>query len=193
MKIQEKISYILIAFLSYQQYFKPYVQNQPNLNYKILFTPGDNCTQEIVNEISSAKKEILIQAFAFTCDKIKEALIKSAKKKVKITILIDKRFAYKNIIQELIENGINAYVDLVSGIAHNKIIIIDKKKIITGSFNFTHAAQHKNTENCVFINDEKITKKFIENFEKRLNSKRIKKIHPTIVFDENNQIDQEFC
>ena len=36
-------------------------------------------------------------------------------------------------------------------IAHNKIMIIDQATIITGSFNFTKAAEEKNAENMLVI------------------------------------------
>ena len=38
-------------------------------------------------------------------------------------------------------NGIPAYIDGDHAIAHNKTMIIDKKNVITGSFNFTKAAE----------------------------------------------------
>lgn len=37
------------------------------------------------------------------------------------------------------------------GIAHNKVMIIDQKKVITSSFNFTNAADNRNAENG-FVN-----------------------------------------
>jgi phosphatidylserine/phosphatidylglycerophosphate/cardiolipin synthase-like enzyme len=39
----------------------------------------------------------------------------------------------------------------IGGIAHNKIIIIDSETVITGSFNFTKAAEEKNAENLLII------------------------------------------
>ena len=46
-------------------------------------------------------------------------------------------------------NGIQTWKDYRPAIAHNKIIIIDVAKLITGSFNFTKAAQLRNGENLV--------------------------------------------
>ena len=39
---------------------------------------------------------------------------------------------------------IPTYIDAEHAIAHNKIIIIDRSVVITGSFNFTKAAEEKN-------------------------------------------------
>ena len=43
-------------------------------------------------------------------------------------------------------------------IAHNKIIVIDGKTVITGSFNFTKAAEEKNAENLLIIKSTELAK-----------------------------------
>jgi len=40
----------------------------------------------------------------------------------------------------------DAKIDHEHAIAHNKIIIIDKRVVITGSYNFTNQAEHENAE-----------------------------------------------
>ncbi len=47
--------------------------------------------------------------------------------------------------------GISTYIDSEHAIAHNKIIIIDKETVITGSFNFSKATEEKNAENLLSI------------------------------------------
>jgi phosphatidylserine/phosphatidylglycerophosphate/cardiolipin synthase-like enzyme len=61
--------------------------------------------------------------------------------------------------------GIPVFIDSKHPIAHNKIMIIDKKIIITGSFNFTKAAE-KNAENILIINSEEIANIYLENWMK---------------------------
>ncbi len=39
--------------------------------------------------------------------------------------------------------GVSTFIDAQHAIAHNKIMIIDKETVITGSFNFTKAAEDK--------------------------------------------------
>jgi phosphatidylserine/phosphatidylglycerophosphate/cardiolipin synthase-like enzyme len=51
----------------------------------------------------------------------------------------------------LANNQIPTYIDAAHAIAHNKIMIIDKQTVITGSFNFTRAAVEKNAENLLII------------------------------------------
>ncbi len=62
--------------------------------------------------------------------------------------------------------GIPTFIDDKHAIAHNKVMIIDKAKVITGSFNFTKAAEEKNAENVLIIKDKALAKVYIENWEK---------------------------
>ncbi|KAF0221131.1 MAG: phosphatidylserine/phosphatidylglycerophosphate/cardiolipin synthase-like [Geobacteraceae bacterium] len=57
-------------------------------------------------------------------------------------------------------------IDDSHAIAHNKIIIIDRQTLITGSFNFTKAAEEKNAENLLVIKGNKpLVDKYVANFE----------------------------
>ena len=50
-------------------------------------------------------------------------------------------------------------------IDHNKIIIIDGATVVTGSFNFTKAADEKSAENLLVIHDAGIATKYEENWQ----------------------------
>ncbi len=52
--------------------------------------------------------------------------------------------------------GIPTYINAVHAIAHNKVMIIENAVVITGSFNFTRAAEEKNSEN-LFSNQVAVT------------------------------------
>ncbi|MCP4489235.1 MAG: hypothetical protein GY820_18275 [Gammaproteobacteria bacterium] len=58
--------------------------------YSVCFTPGGQCTNQIVQVINSAKHSINIQAYGFTSSAIAKALIASKKRGVKIFVLLDK-------------------------------------------------------------------------------------------------------
>jgi phosphatidylserine/phosphatidylglycerophosphate/cardiolipin synthase-like enzyme len=48
---------------------------------------------------------------------------------------------------------------------HHKVFIIDNNTIITGSFNPSKAANEKNDENILIINNKDIAKRFLEEFD----------------------------
>ncbi|NMW20140.1 MAG: hypothetical protein HKK67_00580 [Chlorobiaceae bacterium] len=58
-----------------------------------------------------------------------------------------------------------SYIDAVHAIAHNKIIIIDRSTLLTGSFNFTKAAEEKNAENLLILKGNKrLVDRYVQNF-----------------------------
>lgn len=140
-------------------------------NVSTCFTPPQSCGDIIVNHITNAKDSIYIQAYGFTSEKIIKALIEAKNRGVKIEIILDRsNFNRKilNTIKQLNQAEIPVYKDNVKGIAHNKVMIIDGKKVITGSFNFTKNADYRNAENVVIINEKETATHYMHNWSLRL-------------------------
>lgn len=133
------------------------------------FTPGQNCTHQIIDEIGKAEHSILVQAYGFSSKNIADALIAAKNRGVNVKVILDKtqRSQKYSLLHYIVDAGIPVWIDTKPAIAHNKIMIIDKKEVITGSFNFTDAAQKRNAENLVFISDFKLAQLYIKNWEDR--------------------------
>lgn len=119
----------------------------------VCFTPGEKCTEQIISTIDQSKKSILVQAYTFTSKPITESLIKAKNWGVDVRVILDKTQIHSkySVINELFKQEIPIWIDLKPAISHNKIIIIDNQKIITGSFNFTSAVESRNAENLLII------------------------------------------
>lgn len=75
--------------------------------------------------------------------------------------------AKKTIKEKFFRNhGIPVYVDGKEAIQHNKVMIIDSEIVITGSFNFTKAAEERNAENVLVIRSKEMAKMYLENWNK---------------------------
>lgn len=117
------------------------------------FSPSGGCADAIVAEIHKAKKEILVQAYSFTSKPISQALVEAKKRRVHVDIVLDgsnEKEQYTEL-HFFLENGIQPLIDSHHPIAHNKIMVIDAKTIVTGSFNFTHQAEKDNAENLLIL------------------------------------------
>lgn len=126
----------------------------------VCFTPGGTCTKLIVESINSAKHEILVQAYSFTSPEIAEALIRAHRRGLKVICIFDKSQDKKIMILKIISSGIPTFIDHPQGIAHNKVMIIDDSLVLTGSFNFTKAAQFRNVENSIHLRGEKLVREY---------------------------------
>jgi len=139
----------------------------PNVSVKVYFSPNGGCTQAIIDEISNAKSEILVQAYSFTSAPIAKALVDAHKKGVKVVVILDKsqKTAHYTSASFLANSKIPTYIDARHAIAHNKIMIIDGTTVITGSFNFTKAGEERNAENILIIKSGELAKKYLDNWK----------------------------
>lgn len=125
---------------------------------QVAFTPGDDAGALIVGAIHQARRQILVQTFSFTHEKIAEALVAAKRRGIDVQVLADPEQAEKvktSRIEQLVHGGVAVYMDGQHTSAHNKVMVIDAglatAAVITGSFNFTHAAQYRNAENVLLL------------------------------------------
>ncbi|MGC1854920.1 MAG: phospholipase D-like domain-containing protein, partial [Candidatus Aquirickettsiella sp.] len=57
---------------------------------QVCFTPGQNCTKEIIDVIDAAKQSIFVQAYSFTSAPIAAHLVAAKKRGVKVNVILDK-------------------------------------------------------------------------------------------------------
>ena len=136
-------------------------------NWEVYFSPRGGCTEAIVKELGQAKSMVLVQAYSFTSAPIAKALLNVHKRGVKVEVILDKsqRTQKYSSATFLFNVGIPVKIDAQHAIAHNKVMIIDGDTVITGSFNFTRAAEENNAENLLVIHDRKLAERYTKNWE----------------------------
>jgi phosphatidylserine/phosphatidylglycerophosphate/cardiolipin synthase-like enzyme len=65
----------------------------------------------------------------------------------------------------LANQGVPTMIDANHAIAHNKIMIIDGETVLTGSFNFTKAAQDNNAENLLILRNPTLAAQYTQNWD----------------------------
>jgi phosphatidylserine/phosphatidylglycerophosphate/cardiolipin synthase-like enzyme len=122
----------------------------------VCFTPGGNCTDGIVQALGSANRSILVQAYAFTSAPIAKALLDAHTRGVQVQVILDKsqRTEKYSSADFLANQGVPTKIDSNHAISHNTVMILDGETVLTGSFNFTQAAQEKNAEHVLIIRDK---------------------------------------
>jgi len=126
------------------------------------FTPGDRIDNLIIAAIAAAKREVLVNAYSFTQRRISGALVAARKRGVSVQVIADSQQAAtlpQNVLLELVKGGFDVWLDSNYQAAHNKVVIVDadtaNATTITGSYNFTVAAQWHNAENIVIRRDNR--------------------------------------
>ena len=141
-------------------------RNASAVTLNVHFYPNGSCAEAIIKELNNAENSVLVQAYSFTHAPIAEALLKAHKRGVKVEVILDKtqRSRKDSLAEFLANSGILIRIDAAHAKAHNKVMIIDSEIIITGSFNFSRAADERNAENLLIIRDKDLGEKYIENW-----------------------------
>jgi phosphatidylserine/phosphatidylglycerophosphate/cardiolipin synthase-like enzyme len=131
------------------------------------FSPNGGCTEAVVQALGKAQQSVKVQAYSFTSAPIAKALVDAHKRGVRVQVLLDKsqRTEKYSSADFLAHAGIPTRIDAQHKIAHNKVMIIDKAVVITGSFNFTRGAEHDNAENLLVIQSKNLAALYAENWE----------------------------
>lgn len=120
------------------------------------FSPAGSCSGVIIRWITRANSSIHILIYSFTLDPVRDALIQAKNRGVEVKIVMERSNANSSgaEYQNLKNAGIDVRLDTNSGDMHDKIAIIDSHILITGSYNYSQAANTRNNENLVVIDSQ---------------------------------------
>ncbi|MDF2947981.1 MAG: hypothetical protein K0S51_2660 [Bacillales bacterium] len=117
--------------------------------------------------IDDAKESIDVAVFYISETKLVTHLCSATKRGVKVRIITDREAEKTNkaALEALMCAGIPVKVNTYDGRMHLKNMIVDKKLIATGSYNYTHGAEHKNEEVVVIIKNKELAKEWSKKFD----------------------------
>ena len=147
-----------------------------NATVRVAFTPGDDAAGQIADAVRHARRQVLVQAFSFTHERIAQALIDAHRRGVEVKLIADREQTETmdhGQVPRIALAGVPVWLDGEHQSAHNKVMVIDagtpSASVITGSFNFTRAAQDKNAENVVFISgNDRLADAYAQNWQRHL-------------------------
>lgn len=134
----------------------------------VYFSPRGGAQAALVHRIDQAQQSIFVLAYSFTSAPVAGALIRAQQRGVQVQAILDRsqRTARNSKGQALAAAGAGVYIDARHAIAHNKVLVIDSRTVVTGSFNFTAAAETKNAENLLFLDSPDLARLYRDEWEK---------------------------
>jgi phosphatidylserine/phosphatidylglycerophosphate/cardiolipin synthase-like enzyme len=119
------------------------------------FSPEGSAEKLILKILDTAKVSIRLSAYSFTSPKVVRALLDAQKRGVDIAVVVDEKGnKSKTSIQALnllVKAKIPTRTISKYAINHDKYIIVDARHLETGSFNFSAAANKRNSENVLVV------------------------------------------
>jgi phosphatidylserine/phosphatidylglycerophosphate/cardiolipin synthase-like enzyme len=125
----------------------------PARQVRVYFSPDGGALEAVIAEIDGAKHWVRLQGYSFTSRPIAAALARAAARGVDVSVCLDKGqpTARGSRIPDLLAAGIPVRIDRAHAIAHSKTMVLDGETTITGSYNWTDSAEHRNLENLWVI------------------------------------------
>ncbi len=138
-----------------------------DVRFENYFCPEDGCGNKVMEVLSGAQESVDFMCFTFTHDGIGDAIVDAHDRGVAVRGVFEKFQRSKWCeYEKLISNSVPVKWDGNSKNMHHKVFIVDKKIVVTGSFNPTKAGDTKNDENIMIIYDEEIAGRFLLEFER---------------------------
>ena len=134
---------------------------------EVYFSPDDGVMDILLEEVASAREEIVFFGYSFTSDPLAQALVEKARQGVRVMGVFDSDMVIANTGSDykwLLGAGLPVCRDGEAGLMHNKVIIIDQQVVITGSYNFTSSAERFNDENVLILHDPHLAELYLAEF-----------------------------
>jgi phosphatidylserine/phosphatidylglycerophosphate/cardiolipin synthase-like enzyme len=141
---------------------------------EVAFSPKEGAEELVLRVIDSAQSEIKMLAYSFTSSTVVAALLRAQKRGVKVSLVADKKSNTEEdrsgkaraALATLVNAGCDVRVIGAYAIHHDKVIVVDRKTVELGSFNYSAAAAHSNSEN-VLVNwdNQSLARVYLAHFE----------------------------
>ncbi|HNR88782.1 MAG TPA: phospholipase D-like domain-containing protein [Spirochaetota bacterium] len=132
------------------------------------FSPENGVERIIAKRIDKAKKSICFMLFSFTSDPIGEAMIAKFKSGVPVHGIFERRGAgsASSEYTKMRTEGLPVMLDRNPRAMHHKVLIIDERLVITGSYNFSKNADRRNDENIIIIDNPEIAAEYLAEYRR---------------------------
>ena len=136
---------------------------------EIYFSPDDGVATHLLELLGDAEQSIYFMTFSFTSDDIGKLMRKKFLAGLDIAGVMEAEQVKSNVGTEydsLLQSGIDVRLDGNPGQMHHKVIVIDRKVVVTGSYNFSSSAETRNDENLIVIYSSTIAEQYLAEFQR---------------------------
>jgi phosphatidylserine/phosphatidylglycerophosphate/cardiolipin synthase-like enzyme len=140
------------------------------MRVQVLFAPEDGVGEKITERVRQATGQIRFLAFSFTHDAIGQAMMERAKSGTSVAGVFEKtgsetRFSEFTAMKQA---NLDVYQDGSPYAMHHKVIVLDGRTTVFGSFNFSDSADKDNDENVLVVDDPAFAAHFLAESERML-------------------------
>jgi phosphatidylserine/phosphatidylglycerophosphate/cardiolipin synthase-like enzyme len=164
--------FILLCFLM------GFFQSSPTMaQIEVIFSPEGVIKENLFKEMESTTSSLDLAIHDITSHKLAQTLLKAKGRGVKVRIIADSTQAKKKSSQItlMIHQGILIKVlgGKEQGAMNHRFAILDGKKVITGSFDWSGAYEKRDYENILILQDSEVVASYQKEFDWLWRLKRV--------------------
>jgi phosphatidylserine/phosphatidylglycerophosphate/cardiolipin synthase-like enzyme len=129
---------------------------------EVCFSPGGHCAERAIALIDHARAIRAIE-YELTAPAFLAAFVRAHARGADVALVLDGH--QQRACRELVAAGVTVLLDHQHAIAHEKVIVLDGKTVISGSYNLSSAAERKNAEDMLIRTNRKIAAAMLANYE----------------------------
>ena len=148
-----------------------------------VFESEEDAPARIIERLKAARQSVVFMSYVFTHDQIGDAVIERARAGVALRGVLETtgsdrpeseygRLRQAGLITQAAAGaprpscgaGPTVVTDASPNLMHHKVIVIDGRTVIFGSFNFTRNAAEDNDENLLIVDDPAIAARYLDEF-----------------------------
>ena len=135
----------------------------------VVFTPEDGAIEQaIIPTVTAAQTEIRFLAFSFTDYPLASAMIQRRQSGVDVSGVYETVGSDTDAAEfkTFVCAGVPVRRDGNSSFMHNKVIVVDRRFVITGSLNYSTNAEVNNDENVIILDNSEIAGRYLQDFDR---------------------------
>ena len=132
------------------------------------FSPEDGVAARILSLLGGAQTTVYFMAFSFTRQDFADVLLERAEAGVAVRGVFEDRLlsgSGRKVFERLQSAGVPVLADGNRYTMHHKVFVIDAATVVTGSYNFSAAAEDSNDENVVILHGPALAGLFETEFD----------------------------
>ncbi len=153
----------------------PHVFNIAGTHVELYFDPSDHTTFHLADAMNASVSSINVAMLTLTRNDLAQILVNKKNAGEKVHVVLDNNIDAGNQFNYLKNNGVDILLkgDAIKGYLHHKYAVIDAditsadQVVITGSHNWSTAAENSNNENTLIIHDNRIANLYLQEFKAR--------------------------
>lgn len=144
--------------------------------YRVYFTsPNDaegsggrvkDIVYALIGAINQSENDLAIAIYMLDLNEVGDAILAASRRGVRVRMVTDEdSLGQSPTLQKLKEAGISIVTDQRPTLMHDKFMVIDKKGVWSGSYNWTRSCTYRNDNNAIYIESTQLAEDYLQEFD----------------------------